>query len=161
MNNSMSTTNNNNNNNDINKKEQTINNYNANNVNNENKKEERINNSNININSNTNMNANDQREKKVEEKSENQIKLEEDIYSKYSNTQKLRKTLSQKNKQKLQILRKYFHKLHEGGIILSLRKSTKSSLSYKKIENVYFEISLRTVINNQEMNDITIDENIM
>ena len=153
MNNNIST---NNNNNDINKKEETVNNNNVNNVNNVNEKDEK--NNNINSNMNANTNVNDQGEKKVEEKSENQKKLE-DLYSKYSNAQKLRKILSQKNKQKLQILRKYFHKFHEGGIILSLRKSTKRSLLYKKIENVDFEIALRTVVNNQEMNDITIDEN--
>lgn len=113
-----------------------------------NKKEEQAN----------NINSNNKGEKKVEEISENQKKFE-DLYSKYSNAQKLRKLLSQKNKQKLQILRKYFHKFHEAGIILSLRKSTKRSLLYKKIENVDFEIALRTVVNNQEMNDITIDEN--
>ena len=148
MNNNITT----NNNNDINKKEETVNNNNVNNVNNVNENDEKNNN----INSNTIVN--DQGEKKDEEKSENQKKLE-DLYSKYSNAQKLRKILSQKNKQKLQILRKYFHKFHEGGIILSLRKSTKRSLLYKKIENVDFEIALRTVVNNQEMNDITIDEN--
>ena len=157
MNNNISTTNNNNNNDDINKKEETVNNNNANNVNNVNEKEEKANNINTN-NINTNTNMNDQDEKKVEDKSENQKKFE-DMYSKYSNANKLRKILSQKNKQKLEILRKYFHKFHEGGIILSLRKSTKRSLLYKKIENVDFEIALRTVINNQEMNDITIDEN--
>ena len=66
--------------------------------------------------------------------------------------------LSQKNKQKLEILRKYFHKFNEGGIILSLRKSTKRSLLYKKIEGVDFEIALRAVINNQGMNDIDVDD---
>jgi hypothetical protein len=71
----------------------------------------------------------------------------------------LRKLLSQKNKQKIQILKKYFRKFQEGGILLSLRKSTKRSLLYKKIENVDFEIALKTVVNNQEMNDIKIDEN--
>lgn len=116
--------------------------------NDKNKKEEPVN----------NTNSNNKGENKVEEISENQKKFE-DLYSKYSNAQKLRKILSQKNKQKLQILRKYFHKFHEAGIILSLRKSTKRSLLYKKIENVDFEIALRTVVNNQEMNDITIDEN--
>jgi hypothetical protein len=135
----------------------TNNNANNNNLNGDiNKKEDTVNN--VNEKDEKNNNANEQGEKKVEEITENQKKFE-DLYSKYSNAQKLRKILSQKNKQKLQILRKYFHKFHEAGIILSLRKSTRRSIFLKKIENVDFEIALRTIASNQEMNDITIDEN--
>jgi hypothetical protein len=132
---------------EINKKEETVNNVNG--------KEEKNNNTNINSNTNTN----DKGENKVDEGINDNQKKFEDLYSKYSNAQKLRKLLSQKNKQKIQILKKYFRKFQEGGILLSLRKSTKRSLLYKKIENVDFEIALKTVVNNQEMNDIKIDEN--
>ena len=111
---------------------------------------------NINNNNDTNNNK-EQQNNKEEEKSEPKKQLESAV-SKYSNAQKLRKLLSQKNKQKLEILRKYFHKFNEGGIILSLRKSTKRSLLYKKIEGVDFEIALRAVINNQGMNDIDVDD---
>jgi hypothetical protein len=113
-----------------------------------------INNLNNNNESNNNKETQDN---KGEEKSEPRKQLENAV-SKYSNAQKLRRLLSQKNKQKLDILRKYFHKFNEGGIILSLRKSTKRSLLYKKIEGVDFEIALRAVVNNQGMNDIHVDE---
>ena len=160
--------NNNNVNNINNNNVNNINNNNVNNINNNNINESNdkgnINNNintaneinNINNNNDTNNNK-EQQNNKEEEKSEPKKQIESAV-SKYSNAQKLRKLLSQKNKQKLEILRKYFHKFNEGGIILSLRKSTKRSLLYKKIEGVDFEIALRAVINNQGMNDIDVDD---
>jgi hypothetical protein len=118
---------------------------NVNNINNNNSNEANKTEQNNNIN------------EKTEEKSEN-IKKLEDTYSKYSNAQKLRKLLSQKNKKKLEILRKYFHKFHQGGILLSLRKQTKRSQLFKKIEGVDFEMALKAVVNNQTINDIEVDE---
>jgi len=58
----------------------------------------------------------------------------------------------------LAILRKYFHKFHQGGILLSLRKQTKRSQLLKKIEGVDFELALKAVVNNQDMYDIEVDE---
>jgi hypothetical protein len=131
---------------EINKKEETVNNVNG--------KEEKNNNTNI----NSNINTNDKGENKVDEGITDNQKKFEDLYSKYSNAQKLRKLLSQKNKKKLAILRKYFHKFHQGGILLSLRKQTKRSQLLKKIEGVDFELALKTVVNNQDMYDFNVDE---
>ena len=58
----------------------------------------------------------------------------------------------------MEILRKYFHKFHQGGILLSLRKQTKRSQLFKKIEGVDFEMALKAVVNNQTINDIEVDE---
>ena len=155
--------NNDNNNNNVNNINNNSNNINNNNINESNDKGN-INNNVNNANEANNLNnINDTNNNKEsqnnngEEKSESRKQLESAV-SKLSNAQKLRKLLSQKNKQKLEILRKYFHKFNEGGIILSLRKSTKRSLLYKKIEGVDFEIALREVINNQAMNDIEVND---
>jgi len=149
-NNNINITNNNEQNNDVNNVNNISNINNINNVNNNNSNE-------ANKVEQNNNNINDTNENKTEEKSEN-IKKLEDAYSKYSNAQKLRKLLSQKNKKKLAILRKYFHKFHQGGILLSLRKQTKRSQLLKKIEGVDFELALKTVVNNADMYDFEVNE---
>lgn len=67
--------------------------------------------------------------------------------------------LNQKNKEKLELMRKYFYKFHHAGIILALRKGTKRANLLKKIRGVDLETAFKDIINNKEINEIDIDEN--
>ena len=86
------------------------------------------------------ININKEIEKKVEEKEEQNNKEEEKknkkvAFNKIRDKSKgLRKLLSEKNKEKTNILRKYFFKFLSNGILLSLKKTTlKSSKTLTKI----------------------------
>jgi hypothetical protein len=78
---------------------------------------------------------------------------------KYANARKLRRLLIQKGKEKLELLRKYFYKFHQAGILLTLRKGTKRASLFKKMEGIDLETAFKTVVKNQAMNEIDVDEN--
>ena len=71
----------------------------------------------------------------------------------------LRKILSQKNKEKAEILRKYFYKFHHAGIIHQLRVLTKRAMLYKKLEGIDLKTAYKTLLNSKALNEIDIDEN--
>ena len=85
------------------------------------------------------ININNEIEKKEEEKKEEEKKVEEKKEKKPINkirdkSKGLRKLLSERNKEKTNILRKYFFKFLSNGILLSLKKSTlKSSKTLTKL----------------------------
>jgi len=108
-------------------------------------------------------------EKEKEKENETQKEEEEDKEKSKRNAQKLsnaitkarklRLLLNQKNKEKLELMRKYFYKFQHAGIILSLRKGTKRANLLKKIRGVDLETAFKDLINNKEINEIEIDEN--
>ena len=90
---------------------------------------------------------------------ENTKEEENKISNKYANARKLRRLLIQKGKEKLELLRKYFYKFHQAGILLTLRKGTKRASLFKKMEGIDLETAFKTVVKNQAMNEIDVDEN--
>ena len=96
-----------------------------------------------------NKNSNINEEKKEENKREN-------IYLKARN---LRRLLIKRNKEKLELLRKYFNKFHQAGILLALRTTTKLANLYKKIGNIDLGTAMNTVVSSETINDIEINEN--
>ena len=90
---------------------------------------------------------------------ENTNEEENKMSKKYANARKLRRLLIQKGKEKLELLRKYFYKFHQAGILLTLRKGTKRASLFKKMEGIDLETAFRTVVKNQAMNEIDVDEN--
>jgi len=93
-------------------------------------------------------------------KNDGNTKEEENkISNKYANARKLRRLLIQKGKEKLELLRKYFYKFHQAGILLTLRKGTKRASLFKKMEGIDLETAFKTVVKNQAMNEIDVDEN--
>ena len=123
---------------------------NTNNDNNNDKGSDKNNNIN---NINTNINAGNT---KIDEKAKEE---ENQTSNKYANSRKLRRLLIQKGKEKLELLRKYFYKFHQAGILLTLRKGTKRASLFKKMEGIDLETAFKTVVNNQAMNEIDVDEN--
>ena len=117
---------------------------------------------------NEKVNSNE-KEKEKEKEIEAQKEEEEDKEKSKKNAQKfsnaitkarkLRMLLNQKNKEKLELMRKYFYKFHHAGIILALRKGTKRANLLKKIRGVDLETAFKDIINNKEINEIDIDEN--
>ena len=103
----------------------------------------------INNNINIDNTKNDKNAKEEENKMSN----------KYANARKLRRLLIQKGKEKLELLRKYFYKFHQAGILLTLRKGTKRASLFKKMEGIDLETAFKTVVKNQAMNEIDVDEN--
>ena len=90
---------------------------------------------------------------------ENTKEEENKMSKKYANARKLRRLLIQKGKEKLELLRKYFYKFHQAGILLTLRKGTKRASLFKKMEGIDLETAFRTVVKNQAINEIDVDEN--
>jgi len=111
---------------------------------------------NINKNNEINNNNNIVDNTKIDEKAKEE---ENKISNKYANARKLRRLLIQKGKEKLELLRKYFYKFHQAGILLTLRKGTKRASLFKKMEGIDLETAFKTVVNNQVMNEIDVDEN--
>ena len=109
------------------------------------------------------VNSNE-KEKEIETQKEEEDKDESKKNAqKFSNAitkaRKLRLLLNQKNKEKLELMRKYFYKFHHAGILLALRKGTKRANLLKKIRGVDLETAYKDIINNKEINDIDVDEN--
>ena len=113
------------------------------------------NNNDVNNNNSTNNNNNNINEEKKEEKQ----KEENSPENKHSRARNLRNSLKKRNKEKLELLRKYFNKFHQAGILLALRKTIKLASLYKKIENVDFGTAMNTIVNSETMNDIEIHAN--
>ena len=90
---------------------------------------------------------------------ENTKEEENKMSKKYANARKLRRLLIQKGKEKLELLRKYFYKFHQAGILLTLRKLTNLASLFKKMEGIDLETAFRTVLKNQAINEIDVDEN--
>ena len=67
--------------------------------------------------------------------------------------------MSQKNKKKTEILRKYFYKFYHAGIIRSIRKNTRRATLYSLVEGVDLKTAFNTVNSNKAMKEIEIDEN--
>jgi len=121
------------------------------NDNNNKEKEQQANNtSNNNPINNTNNNNTINEEKPKEEKPKPE--------NPYAKARGLRRLLNKKGKEKLEMLRKYFYKFHQAGILLALRKGTKRASLYKKIEGIDLETAFNTVVNSQTMNEIEINE---
>ena len=105
------------------------------------------------------VNSNDnekEKEKEIEDQKEEEEDKEKSKKSaqKFSNAiakaRKLRFLLNQKNKEKLELMRRYFYIFHHAGIILALRKGTKRANLLKKIRGVDLEIAFKDIINNKE-----------
>ena len=112
------------------------------------------------------VNSNDnekEKEKEIEDQKEEEEDKEKSKKSaqKFSNAiakaRKLRFLLNQKNKEKLELMRRYFYKFHHAGIIQ--RKGTKRANLLKKIRGVDLETAFKDIINNKEINKIEVDEN--
>ena len=110
------------------------------------------NNNDVNNNNSTNNNNNNINEEKKEEKQ----KEENSPENKHSRARNLRNSLKKRNKEKLELLRKYFNKFHQAGILLALRKTTKLAYLYEKIGNVDLGTAMNTIVNSETMNDIEI-----
>ena len=98
-------------------------------------------------------------QKEEEEDKEKSQKSAQKISNAIAKARKLRFLLNQKNKEKLELMRKYFYKFHHAGIILALRKGTKRANLLKKIRGVNLETAFKDIINNKEINEIEVDEN--
>ena len=110
------------------------------------------------------VNANEkEKENEVQKEEEEDKEKTKKNAQKFSNAitkaRKLRMLLNQKNKEKLELMRKYFYKFHHAGILLALRKGTKRANLLKKIRGVDLETAFKDIINNKEINEIDVDEN--
>jgi hypothetical protein len=108
----------------------------------------------INTNSNdTNINSiniiSEEKTEEVEKKKEN----------KYEKSRGLRRLLNRKAKEKKDLLRKYFFKFYQAGVLISLRQNAKRASLYKKMEGVDFETAMNTVIRSVSINGIEVNEN--
>jgi hypothetical protein len=83
-------------------------------------------------------------------------KVTKEIYEK---SRRLRKFLAQKNRQKIQILQKYFYRFQHAGIIVFFRQSTRRATIVKKMDDLDLQQAINTVANNSAYNEIKIDEN--
>ena len=101
----------------------------------------------------------DEAQKEEEEDKEKSQKNAQKFSNAITKARKLRLLLNQKNKEKLDLMRKYFYKFHHAGIILALRKGTKRANLLKKIRGVDLETAFQDLINNKEINEIDVDEN--
>ena len=110
----------------------------------------------VNINEKEKENETQKEEEEDKEKSKRNAQKFSNAITK---ARKLRLLLNQKNKEKLELMRKYFYKFQHAGIILSLRKGTKRANLLKKIRGVDLETAFKDLINNKEINEIEIDEN--
>jgi len=98
-------------------------------------------------------------QKEEEEDKEKSKKNAQKFSNAITKARKLRMLLNQKNKEKLELMRKYFYKFHHAGILLALRKGTKRANLLKKIRGVDLETAFKDIINNKEINEIDVDEN--
>ena len=129
--------------NEIPKKEEQIN-TNTNTDNN-------TNNDNTNITNNTNTINTNNEEKPKEEAPKPE--------SRYAKARGLRRLLNKRGKEKIEILRKYFNKFHQAGILVALRKGTKRASLLRQVEGVDLETAFNAVTTSQAMNEIEVDEN--
>ena len=104
-------------------------------------------------NNDTNINSiniiSEEKTEEVEKKKEN----------KYEKSRGLRRLLNRKAKEKKDLLRKYFFKFYQAGVLISLRQNAKRASLYKKMEGVDFETAMNTVIRSVSINGIEVNEN--
>ena len=77
----------------------------------------------------------------------------------YEKSRRLRKFLAQKNRQKMEILQKYFYKFQHAGIINFFRQGTRRASIVKKMDDLDLQQAINTIANNSVYNEIKIDEN--
>ena len=111
---------------------------------------------NNNINNNNTNNAINNKNIINEEKTKEIHKKHEKRHTKGRG---LRKILNKKAKEKKELLRKYFHKFYQAGILLALRKGTKLANLYKKMEGVDLGTAMNTVARSNAMNEIEVNAN--
>ena len=142
---------------------------------NENTNNTNENNNNINNANNTNMNKTNEVQKKEEPQAnnnnennsntvtitdKNEQKPVEQVQreNRYTKARGLRKLLNKRGKEKLELLRKYFYKFQQAGMLVALRKGTKRASLLRQVENVDLETAFNKVVTNKGMNEIEVDE---